>query len=99
MSEFPTLEPAFTIQVAIDAPMSVGSASRGTPMAIVPLRDGTMKSESGFSPAVDATFKGMGNDYIHNDPTGKHMRLNAHGLLEYATLLQRRRWNLPGWPC
>ena len=43
---------------------------------------GTMKSESGFSPAVDAEFVGVGNDYIHNDPTGKHMRLNANGCLK-----------------
>jgi Protein of unknown function (DUF3237) len=84
MSDFPTLEPAFTIQVAIDAPVGVGSSSRGTPLAVVPMIGGTMKSESGFSPAVDAKFKGAGNDYIHNDPTGKHMRLNAHGVLEYV---------------
>jgi len=43
---------------------------------------GTMKSESGFSPDVDAEFVGVGNDYIHNDPTGKHMRLNANGCLK-----------------
>jgi hypothetical protein len=47
---------------------------------------GTVKSEAGFSPAIDATFHGTGNDYIHNDPTGKHMRLNAHGVLKYAYL-------------
>jgi Protein of unknown function (DUF3237) len=86
MSNFPTLEPAFTIRVAIDAPLSVGSSSRGTPLAVVPMTGGTVKSESGFSPALDATFKGVGNDFIHNDPTGKHMRLNAHGVLEYATI-------------
>lgn len=88
MSEFPALEPAFTIQVTIDAPMGVGSSSRGNPLTIVPMTGGTMKSESGFSPSVDARFKGTGNDYIHNDPTGKQMRLNAHGLLEYAFFLQ-----------
>jgi Protein of unknown function (DUF3237) len=47
---------------------------------------GSMISESGFSPAIDARFKGMGNDYIHNDPTGKRMRLNAHGVLEYVMI-------------
>jgi Protein of unknown function (DUF3237) len=82
MSDFPSLEAAFTIQVAIDPPLGVGSASRGTPLAVVPMTGGTMKSEPGFSPAVEATFKGTGNDYIHNDPTGKHMRLNAMGTLE-----------------
>lgn len=88
MSDFPTLEPAFTIHVEIDPPMGVGSSSRGTPLAVVPMTGGTMKSEPGFSPAVDATWKGVGNDYVHNDPTGRHMRLDAHGVLEYAVLLQ-----------
>lgn len=86
MSSFPTLEPAFTILVEIDPPFSVGSSSRGTPLAIVPMKEGTMKSESGFSPAIDAKFKGVGNDYVHNDPTGKHMRLNAHAVLEYESI-------------
>lgn len=43
---------------------------------------GTVKSESGFSPAIDAEFVGTGADYIHNDPDGKRMRLNAHGVLK-----------------
>ena len=43
---------------------------------------GTVKSEPGFSPAINAEFVGTGNDYIHNDPSGKHMRLNAHGVVK-----------------
>lgn len=43
-----------------------------------------MTSESGFSPAIDAEFVGTGADYIHNDPDGKHMRLNAHGVLKWV---------------
>ena len=43
---------------------------------------GTVKSEPGFSPALDAEFIGTGNDYIHNDPSGKTMRLNAHGIVK-----------------
>ncbi len=45
---------------------------------------GTVKSESGFSPAIDAEFVGTGADYIHNDPDGKRMRLNAHGVLKWV---------------
>ena len=45
---------------------------------------GTVKSESGFSPAIDAEFFGTGADYIHNDPDGKRMRLNAHGVLKWV---------------
>ena len=36
---------------------------------------GSIKSEPGFSPAVDAQFVSQGADYIHNDPDGKFMRL------------------------
>ena len=43
---------------------------------------GNVKSESGFSPALNAEFVGTGNDYIHNDPSGKHMRLNAHAVVQ-----------------
>ncbi|KAI4098531.1 MAG: hypothetical protein L6R37_006464 [Teloschistes peruensis] len=41
-----------------------------------------VKSEPGFSPSIDAEIVGAGNDYIHNDPNGKHMRLNAHGVVK-----------------
>lgn len=41
-----------------------------------------MKSEPNFSPAIDAEWVGTGNDYIHNDPDGKHMRLNAHAVVK-----------------
>lgn len=43
---------------------------------------GSIKSESNFSPAIDAQFEGVGADYIHNDPSGTHMRLNAHGAVK-----------------
>ena len=89
MSDFPTLEPAFTLQVAIDPPIDIGSASRGTHLTVVPMIGGSMKSEPGFSPAVDATLKGVGNDYIHRDTTGTHMRLNANAVLEYAEIRAR----------
>ncbi|KAL9116768.1 MAG: hypothetical protein Q9187_006704 [Circinaria calcarea] len=46
---------------------------------------GTLKSEPGFSPAIDAEFVGMGNDYIRGDPSGKHIRLDAHGVVKDKT--------------
>jgi len=61
---------------------SSGSASRGTPLNIAAMTGGSIKTESGFSPALEAQFEGVGNDYIHNDPSGKHMRLNAHGAVK-----------------
>ncbi len=51
---------------------------------------GTIKSEAGFSPEIDAEFVGTGADYIHNDPSGKHMRLNAHGVVKYGFLASRK---------
>ncbi|KAL8790157.1 MAG: hypothetical protein Q9195_006484 [Heterodermia aff. obscurata] len=47
-----------------------------------PLTNIIVKSEPGFSPSVDAEIVGNGNDYIHNDPSGKHMRLDAHGVVK-----------------
>ncbi|KNG86793.1 hypothetical protein ANOM_004661, partial [Aspergillus nomiae NRRL 13137] len=82
MSGFPTLKPAFTVRVNIDAALAVGSASRSNPLQVVPMTGGTVKGDSGFSPALDAEFVGVGNDYIHADADGKHMRLNAHAVLK-----------------
>jgi hypothetical protein len=52
---------------------------------------GSIKSEPGFSPAVDAKFVGTGNDFIRNDPGGKHMRLNAHGVVKCVCGATARR--------
>ncbi|KAF9889755.1 hypothetical protein FE257_007061 [Aspergillus nanangensis] len=82
MSEYPSLKPAFTVKVNIAPPMAVGSASRTTSLQVVPMTGGTVKSDSSFSPAIDAEFVGTGNDYIHADPDQKHLRLNAHGVLK-----------------
>ncbi|THC97546.1 hypothetical protein EYZ11_002969 [Aspergillus tanneri] len=82
MSGFPSVLPAFTIKVTIDAPLSVGSASRSNPLQVVPMTGGTVTSESSFSPALEAEFVGVGNDYIHADADGKHLRLDAHSVLK-----------------
>lgn len=49
---YPSLQPAFTVRVDIDAPMQVGGQA-GSSLAIVPMVGGTVKSESGFSPAFN----------------------------------------------
>ncbi|EAW07702.1 DUF3237 domain-containing protein [Aspergillus clavatus NRRL 1] len=82
MAEFPSLQPAFTVQVAIDAGFAVGSASRLNSLQVVPMTGGTVKSAPDASLALDAEFVGTGNDYIHADPDNKHLRLNAHGVLK-----------------
>ncbi|KUL91338.1 hypothetical protein ZTR_01652 [Talaromyces verruculosus] len=82
MAGFPTLKPAFTVRVSVDAPFPVGSHHRKTALVVVPMVGGTVISEPGFTPALDAKFEGTGNDYIRNDPDGKRMRLNAHGVVK-----------------
>lgn len=57
---------------------------------------GTVVSAPSFSPALDAEFIGTGADYIHNDPSGKHMRLNAHGVIKYADSRSVPFSSLPG---
>ncbi|MCJ1462221.1 hypothetical protein MMC07_000821 [Pseudocyphellaria aurata] len=69
---------AISLQVEIDPPFAVGSASRGTPLNVVPMVNGTVTSEPGFSPSWNGKFVGTGTDFIHNDPDQKIMRLNAH---------------------
>ncbi|MCJ1355905.1 MAG: hypothetical protein MMC33_005898 [Icmadophila ericetorum] len=82
MSDFPKLQPAMTVLVSIDAPLGIGSHSKGTPLAIVPMTGGTVVTEPGFEPKLDAEFVGTGNDYIHNDPDNGRMRLDAHGVVK-----------------
>jgi len=76
MSDFPSLQPAMTVRVVIDAPLAVGGTT-GTPLNIVPMTSGTIKTEPGFEPALDAELHGVGYDYIHNDASGETMRLDV----------------------
>ncbi|KAH8697379.1 hypothetical protein BGW36DRAFT_407418 [Talaromyces proteolyticus] len=82
MAGFPSLKPAFTIQVKIDPPFSVGSHHRKTGLDVVPMIGGTVKAESDFAPSLNATFVGTGNDYIRADPDQKRLRLDAHSVLK-----------------
>ncbi len=84
MAGFPKTTPALNLTVTIAVPYLIGSASRGTPLTVVPISGGTVNSEPGVEPQIEAKFKGTGNDYIHTDPTGKHMRLDAHVVIEYV---------------
>ncbi|KAF2838638.1 hypothetical protein M501DRAFT_1004419 [Patellaria atrata CBS 101060] len=81
MTDYPALQPAFTVRVLIDAPFQIGSASKGTPLSVVPMVGGTVKSEPGFEPAIEAELHGVGYDYIHNDASGEHMRLDVRSQL------------------
>lgn len=62
-----------------------------------PMVGGTVISEPGFTPALDAKFEGTGNDYIRNDPDGKRMRLNAHGVVKtHDDAVSNIRWASSG---
>jgi hypothetical protein len=91
MAGFPQTAPALTITVNIAVPYLVGSISRGTPLTVVPIIGGTVASEPGFEPSVEAKFKGTGNDYMHTDPTGEHMRLDSHVVVEWVMFLSSLR--------
>ena len=43
---------------------------------------GTLTSEPSFSPPINASWALAGADFIHNDPDGKRMRLDAHGAVK-----------------
>jgi len=43
---------------------------------------GTVKSEPGFEPAIDAELHGVGYDYIRADGTGEHLRLDVRAQLK-----------------
>lgn len=45
---------------------------------------GTAISHPSFKPSIDAVLDSRGNDYIRNDPDGKHMRLDAHTVLKFG---------------
>jgi len=53
MSGFPSLQPAFTVRVDIGPGLSVG-AQNGRALVVVPMVSGTVKSEPGFEPSLDA---------------------------------------------
>ncbi|KAL4791778.1 hypothetical protein BDV19DRAFT_370014 [Aspergillus venezuelensis] len=82
MSEFPSIQPAFSIKIPLDAPLAVGSASRNTPLQIIPFSSGTFKSAEGYPLEIDAQIVGTGNDYIRADPDGGRLRLDAHGVIK-----------------
>ncbi|QKX55923.1 uncharacterized protein TRUGW13939_03022 [Talaromyces rugulosus] len=82
MAGFPNVKPAFTVRVLIDDSIPVGSHHRKTSLIVVPMIGGTVTAEPGSTPALNATFVGTGNDYIHGDPDQKRLRLDARSVLK-----------------
>jgi len=82
MSGFPSLKPAITVRAKLDPGLSIGSFSRGTPLTVVPMIGGTVVTEPGFTPALNAELFGVGYDYIRSDNNGGHMRLDVRAQLK-----------------
>ncbi|TLD25140.1 hypothetical protein PspLS_05510 [Pyricularia sp. CBS 133598] len=84
MSGFPKLIPAFTAEVPITAPTSIGSTRSGglVHAGFVP-EAGSLKSEPGYPVQVDAVFL-HGSDYIRPDPDQRHVRLEVSSLMRDA---------------
>ncbi|KAI6373917.1 hypothetical protein MCOR25_003304 [Pyricularia grisea] len=84
MSGFPKLIPAFTAQVPITAPTSIGSTRSGGLVHAGFVPDaGSLKSEPGYPVQVDAVFV-HGSDYIRPDPDQRHVRLEVSSLMRDA---------------
>ncbi|OAL71278.1 hypothetical protein A7D00_4178 [Trichophyton violaceum] len=96
MADFPTLKPAFTMQVTLttayihhyiglDRPSSERSTAKNCNFVVTPMVGGTVKSEPGFLPAFNGQLASNGNDYIRTDPDGKRLRLDAHTVVKTDT--------------
>ncbi|KAH0536420.1 hypothetical protein FGG08_006719 [Glutinoglossum americanum] len=72
---------------------NVGNVSRGAPLQVIvritpvpvfytiTFKGGSLKSEPGFSPTIDAEFV-FGVDFFRADPSQKHVRLDVKSLLK-----------------
>jgi len=83
MSAFPKLVPAFTTHIALDPPIAVGSVSKGAPLTIAPFTttNSFLRSEANYPIKVDAVFA-HGSDFIRQDPSGTHLRLDVNSVLK-----------------
>jgi len=83
MSSFPKLIPAFTAHVVLEAPITVGNNSRGAPLTVVPFTSANsfIRSESSYPIKVNSVFI-HGSDFIRQDPSGKHVRLDVTSVLK-----------------
>ncbi|EPE36322.1 hypothetical protein GLAREA_05660 [Glarea lozoyensis ATCC 20868] len=86
MSNFPKLIPAFTTNIVLDPPISVGSVSHGAPLTIATFRseNSFLRSEPDYPIKVNAKFV-HGVDNIRQDPSGKHLRLDVTSTLSDTT--------------
>ncbi|KAL6861999.1 hypothetical protein J3F83DRAFT_218029 [Trichoderma novae-zelandiae] len=77
---FPTLQPAFVIQVSIANQFPCGDIYTGSSLVGAPLGWGTLKSVHGFEPKVDMTLS-HGHDWFRIDADKTHARLSVSAII------------------
>ncbi|TVY28108.1 hypothetical protein LHYA1_G002730 [Lachnellula hyalina] len=77
------LVPAFITHIVLDPPIAVGSVSKGAPLTIAPFAstNSYLRSEANYPIKIDAVFA-HGSDFIRQDPSGKHLRLDVNSVLK-----------------
>lgn len=72
-----------SFQIVIDPPVAVGGVSRGAPLVVVPFltENSYLRSEPDYPVKVDAVFI-HGSDFIRQDPSGSHVRLDVNSILK-----------------
>jgi hypothetical protein len=80
-SNFPHLEPAFTLEIVLGQPLSIGAVASGASITCVPVTSGTLKSNS------DGILAGLldaecisGLDTSRLDPSRKFTRLSVNSV-------------------
>lgn len=83
MSNFPRLVPAFEAHIVLDPAVPVGAVSSSGPLFVAPFiqPESYLRSEPGYPIKVDATFI-HGSDFIRQDASGKHVRLDVNSILK-----------------
>ncbi|KAG9235657.1 hypothetical protein BJ875DRAFT_440168 [Amylocarpus encephaloides] len=80
---FPKLIPAFTTHIVLDPSIPVGNVAKGAPLTIATFtsKGSYLRSEPDYPIKVDAVFV-HGSDFIRQDPSGKHLRLDVSSILK-----------------
>jgi hypothetical protein len=69
-------------QIVLNPRQQVGAVSSSGPLTLAPFHpSGSLKSEPGYPISIDATFV-HGSDYIRQDASQKHVRLDVNSLLK-----------------
>ncbi|EXJ71838.1 uncharacterized protein A1O5_04339 [Cladophialophora psammophila CBS 110553] len=84
MSGFASLQPALTARLTFKPPVVIGNVNRGGQQFIALINEGgSLKSEPGFSPAVDAEFV-FGTDHFWVSPDQSYATIDVKAAMKNA---------------